>query len=184
MQKVLFLFGELNDDDIDWILSNGTIETITPGTILIEKNQSIDKFYILLDGAVSVSLELENTNSKEIAILSSGEIFGEISFMDALPPSANVVAVQESLVLSITRQKLSQRLQQDSGFAARFYKAIAIFLSSRLRSTVRHLGYLPKINLETDHLTEEVLNNLPMARARFDWLLRRLKNPLPALDDY
>jgi CRP-like cAMP-binding protein len=183
MQKVLFLFGELNDDDIDWILSNGTIETIAPGTVLIEKNQSIDRFHILLDGAVAVSLDLDNTDSKEIAILSSGEIFGEISFMDALPPSANVISTQESLVLSISRQKLGERLQQDFGFAARFYKAIAIFLSSRLRSTVKHLGYLPKINLETDHLTPEVLENLPMAKARFDWLLRRLKNPLPNLDD-
>ena len=28
MQKILFLFGELNDDDIDWIIASGMIEDI------------------------------------------------------------------------------------------------------------------------------------------------------------
>jgi len=29
MQKVFYLFGELNDDDIDWMIATGEIERTT-----------------------------------------------------------------------------------------------------------------------------------------------------------
>jgi CRP-like cAMP-binding protein len=103
-----------------------------------------------------------------------------MSFADARPPSATVQAVETSLVLSIPRQLLIEKLQEDQGFASRFYRAIAIFLSTRLRGTVRYLGYAKGQLLSEDHnaedLSPEMIDNVPLAKARFDWLLRRLRN--------
>lgn len=181
VQKVLFLFGELNDDDIDWMIATGTLEKIPAGTVLIRENQPISSFYILLQGRVSVYITVLDS-SKEIAILGSGEIFGEMSFVDTRPPSATVETAEESVVLSLPRERLANRLLQDVGFASRFYRAIALFLSTRLRSAVKYLGYdrefLPEkeFNTEEMDLGDTLKENMPMARARFDWMLRRLKN--------
>ncbi|MBD2310523.1 cyclic nucleotide-binding domain-containing protein [Desertifilum sp. FACHB-1129] len=175
MKKVLFLFGELNDDDIDWLIANGHRETIPEGTVLIQEGQTIDTLYILLEGQVTVSISTHEGEA-QIADLASGEVFGEMSFVDSRPPSATVQAVEQSLVLSIPRSKLAIRLHQDVGFASRFYRAIALFLSSRLRGTVRFLGYGKPPHTEAPHddLAPEIADNLPIANARFDWLLRRL----------
>jgi CRP/FNR family transcriptional regulator, cyclic AMP receptor protein len=178
MKKVFFLLGELDDDDIDWMISTGRREEIVAGTVLIQEGEPIDTLHILLEGTLAVSVAA--LEGKTIARLTSGAVVGEMSFADARPPSATVQAVENSLVLSIPRHQLVEKLKKDEGFASRFYRAIAIFLSTRLRGTVRYLGYakgqLLNEDSGTDDLSPEMLDNMPLAKARFDWLLRRLRS--------
>ncbi|MBD1806019.1 MAG: cyclic nucleotide-binding domain-containing protein [Symplocastrum torsivum CPER-KK1] len=178
MKKVFFLLGELDDDDIDWMVSSGRREEVEAGTVLIQEGQAIDTLHILLEGTLSVSVSA--LEGKTIARLTSGAVVGEMSFADARPPSATVQAVETSLVLSIPRQLLIEKLQEDQGFASRFYRAIAIFLSTRLRGTVRYLGYAKDQLVNEDNnvedLSPEMIDNVPLAKARFDWLLRRLRS--------
>lgn len=178
MKKVFFLLGELDDDDIDWMISTGRREEIVAGTVLIQEGEAIDTLHILLEGTLAVSVAA--LEGKTIARLTSGAVVGEMSFADARPPSATVQAVENSLVLSIPRHQLVEKLRKDEGFASRFYRAIAIFLSTRLRGTVRYLGYakgqLLNEDSGSDDLSPEMLDNMPLAKARFDWLLRRLRS--------
>ena len=57
MQKLLFILGELSDDDIDWIIQSSCREEVETGTVLIEKGSPLDKLYILIDGTVKVSVD-------------------------------------------------------------------------------------------------------------------------------
>jgi CRP/FNR family transcriptional regulator, cyclic AMP receptor protein len=178
MQKVLFILGELSDDDIDWLVDTASREEVAAGTVLIQEGQPIDALYIVLDGTLRVSIE--ELADKEIAELGRGEVVGEMSFVDARPPSATVKALQNSVLLSIPRQQLAIKLHQDVGFASRFYRALAIFLSDRLRGTVSRLGYGREAQFEGvmergNEPNPNVLDNLTLAAARFDWLLRRLR---------
>lgn len=175
MQKILFLFGELNDDDIDWIIASGMIEEIVAETVLIEEGSPSDYLYILLEGEVVVSVNVLE-NAKEVATLGTGEVFGEMSFIDGRPPSATVETSKDSLVLSLPRSLLAARLSQDVGFAARFNRAIALFLSSRLRIALTELDFGKDFIHPDEELSPVLLENLPLARARFDWLLKRIKN--------
>ena len=68
-------------------------------------------------------------------------VVGEMSFLDSQPPSASVRAVKKSWVLAISRKSLTDKLASDMAFAARFYRALGVFLSDRLRSTLGLLGY-------------------------------------------
>lgn len=175
MEKLLFILGELDDDDIDWILETAKREEISPGTVLIHEGEPIDTLYILLEGNLSVSTAA--TGSQEIAHLSSGEVVGEMSFIDTRPPSATVTARQRSLVLSIPRTLLATKLRQDVSFASRFYRALAVLLSHRLRATVGQLGYGTEIQGVPDNeLGQEAQESVALARTRLDWLLRRLKD--------
>ncbi|MBV5259541.1 cyclic nucleotide-binding domain-containing protein [Synechococcus moorigangaii CMS01] len=183
MQKVLFLFGELNDDDIDWLITTGNIAKIPTDTVLIRENQPLENLYILLDGSVSVSIDLMDT-TKEIAVLQSGEIFGELSFIDRQLPSASVKTCGDCLLLAIPQEKILNRLNQDIGFSARFNRAIATFLASRLRNTVRHLGEDQDFVFNQSFTQEEVpgivQENFSVATTRFDWLLRRVQSQTAA----
>ncbi|MBW4474864.1 MAG: cyclic nucleotide-binding domain-containing protein [Stenomitos rutilans HA7619-LM2] len=178
MKKVLFILGELDDDDIDWVIETAVRQEVVAGTVLIREGQPIDTLYILLEGTLSVSVAA--TGDREIAKLSSGEVVGEMSFIDTRSPSATVTATQNALVLSIPRERLATKLRQDIGFASRFYRALAIFLSHRLRVTVNQLGYGSNNQVETtelpqNELTQDAQDNVALAETRLDWLLRRLK---------
>ena len=175
-KKVLFILGELEDDDIDWMISIGKREDIPAETVLIHEGQPVDTLYILLSGTLSVSIAA--LGDKEIAQLSCGDVVGEMSFVDSRPPSATVKTSAHSLLLSIPRAALVQRLEQDIGFAFRFYRALTVLLSTRLRGTVRLLGYGPEEDLEdsSPEFDPHVSESVALAEVRFNWLLRRLKS--------
>jgi bacteriocin-type transport-associated protein len=189
LRKVLLVFSELIDSDIDWTIATGTGSRVAPGTILIQQGQPADALYILLEGTLAVSVSIPqggSTVSKEIARLLSGEIVGEMSFIDSQPPSATVKAPETSFVLSLPRSGLTAKLQQDLGFASRFYRAIAVVLLDRLRDRLVQRGYGNQAYDEAQPLNEDmeyedeidmdVLENVSLAGARFDWLLRRVQS--------
>ena len=177
MRKVLFILGQLNDDDIEWLAGVGRKMRIPAKTILIREGEPIETLYIVLEGLLSVTdVEL---GGQEIAQLQAGEVIGEISLIDSRPPAATVTAVRDSVLLAISKQQLLVKLAWDTSFAARFYRAIAIFLADRLRSTVTRLGYgeaetLTKDQIYQDELDDNVLDNVHLAGARFKRILERL----------
>jgi bacteriocin-type transport-associated protein len=179
LRKVLFILGELSDSDIDWLANSGKRQQVATGEVLIEEGQAAPALYLVLDGHLGVFVKA--LGGSQIARLGSGEIVGEMSFVDARPPSATVRALEPSLVLAVPRSAIQAKLTADTGFASHFYRALAVFLSDRLRSTVAHLGYgkAQSLDEETeaeDELDPGVLDKVALAGTRFDWLLRRLRD--------
>jgi CRP-like cAMP-binding protein len=116
---------------------------------------------------------------RELARLTSGEIVGEMSFVDANPPSATVAALDRGVVLALPRALLQQKLDRDTGFAARFYHALAAFLSDRLRATVARTNDATAKSLDEDVIADDeldpnVLDTVHRAGARFSQILTRL----------
>ncbi|MBN1219844.1 MAG: cyclic nucleotide-binding domain-containing protein [Anaerolineae bacterium] len=177
MRKVLFILGQLSDNDVDWLARTGQKAHISAGTVLIQQGQPIENLYIVLEGLLSVTdVEL---GGKELAQLGAGEVVGEISLVDSRPPSSTVTAAQDSILLSIPKPRLLTKLEEDVGFAASFYRAIAIFLAHRLRGTVTRLGYGGEqpLNPEVvyqDELDENALDAVYLAGTRFERMLKQL----------
>ena len=178
MRKALYILGQLNDLDVEWLIEAGQRRRVAKGAVLIRQGQPVQDLYLVLAGRLSVIDE--KLGGRELARLGTGEIVGEMSFVDAQPPSATVQVVEDSVVLALSRTRLQQRLDQDAAFAARFYRALALFLSDRLRSTVSRLGYgAPATTIDDDKMQEDeldlnVLDNVHLAGARFDHILKRL----------
>jgi bacteriocin-type transport-associated protein len=177
VRKVLFILSELADEDLDWLIQNGARRSLASGSVLIEEGRPIDVLYVLLDGELSVTLKA--LDGREIARLRSGEILGELSFLDSRPPSASVTALGDVTVLSVPRDRLTRKIESDSSFAARFYRALGIFLASRLRRGQQRLGYEGRNVLDDeeheDELDPRLLDQVALAGARFEWMLKRLR---------
>jgi CRP/FNR family transcriptional regulator, cyclic AMP receptor protein len=174
MRKVLYLMGSLSDQDIEWLIRHGQTRAVEAGAIVVGKGEPIDALLILLDGQLSVRFE----DKRELAALYPGEVLGEISFVDSRPPSATVVAVHESHLLAIERERFRGQLARDDGFAARFYRALAVFLADRLRTTTAHLGYgkwASDAEATPDAIEDDAFDEISMASRRFDDMLRRLR---------
>ena len=177
MRKVLFILGALTDDDVEWMIDVGHKEEFSESQILVQEGKPVDTIYIVLQGKLAVLAQ--SLGGQEVNRLGVGEIVGEMSFIDSRPPSTTVKAVEETIVLSIPRDKLSAKLDQDSDFGARFYRAIAITLSDRLRHTMAYFGDrvsegLDEDIFEEDELDPAVLDNLYLAGIRFDRMLKRI----------
>lgn len=174
MRKVLFLFGQLNDDDVEWMIKTGRRQPIARGEVLIRQGVPVDALFILLEGRLSVFL---GRQEREIARLNAGEIVGEMSFVDARPPSATVRGLEDAIVFAISKAVLQSKLDRDTGFAARFYRALAIYLSTTVRERHRMMGAnasLDDTEDDADELDPNVLDGVYLAGERFDRMVKRV----------
>jgi len=173
MRKVLFIMGQLNDRDIEWMALIGRQRVFASGDTLIQEGQESPALFIVLEGEVAV----EVAGIGRVATLGSGEIIGEMSFVDKAPPSATVVALSGAKVLVLQKSQVEDHLAEDPAFAARFYRALAIFLADRLRGTVqRNKAGAPVTStaIEEDELDDSVLDNVSVAGLRFQQMLKTL----------
>ena len=177
MRNVLYILAQFNDEDISWIVRVGRRLTLAKGQIIIHQGVEAPDLFIVLDGEV----EAEVANVGAVAWLAAGEIIGEMSFVDKVPPSATVRAVEPSTILAINKRAMERRLTEDIGFAARFYKALAIYLADRLRSTTLLRGKpatrLSANEIQADELDETVLDQVSIAGLRFEQILKTLMDP-------
>ncbi len=176
MRKVLFILGQLTDSDVEWLANSGKRIKVLQSTELIKYGTRIEFVYILLDGLMQVLTE----RGVQLAEVAAGDILGEMSLVDSSPTVASVLAKQDSWVLAIPKQLLVDKLKQDIGFAARFYRALALFLADRMRNTIRHMGYgkneVPANDVaDSDELESDVLDNVHLAGARFERMLKKFE---------
>ena len=179
MRKALYILGKLEDGDVNWLGTNGVSQHLKAGTVIVRQGEPVDWLFIVIDGQLLVF-----SGTFEIAKLAAGEVVGEISFVDSRPPSASVRAAVDSQVLAINKELLSGKLLKDPGFSSRFYLALAIFLADRLRVTTSRLTAARKgqdagPQEDLDELDPEMLENIALASARFDMMVKRLASKSP-----
>ena len=203
VKDVLLLFARLNDSDLDWIVASGEVQKIAANTVVIQENGPVDALYILLSGSISLSkmdgdrnpltrifaaLETAEVTGIEISRLSKGEIMGENQFVASELPYFTAKTLEDSKLLALPRQKLTVKLQQDLGFAARFYQTLAILFSDRLQAMLNQQGYSRRIYHSGNSLANDVeydleldsdsLEQISLAGQKFTWMLKRLENSI------
>ena len=87
MKKVLYLMGEFSDADVDWMLEAGKKQQLAAKETLIVEGKPIPGLYIILSGTLEVS-QMANGKKRVLREIGCGEIVGEISFVEASPPTA------------------------------------------------------------------------------------------------
>jgi len=152
MRKALYILGEFTDADLNFLSQAGSILTLENGDHLISAGSAIDALYIVASGALEVLLP----DGESLAQLDAGDAVGEISFVQSQAPETNVVAIESSRVLAIPKDVLVAELEANSAFAARFYKALATFLSDRLRAMTSQEDELEILHVADERMTRIV----------------------------
>jgi CRP-like cAMP-binding protein len=108
------------------------------GQEIIKEGARVDHLYILRRGSASV--ELEGTTARAvIAVLSAGDVWGEMAFLGDSTANAAVVAKDEVEVDAIWADDLRELVSVFPGFGVRFYRALAVLPAQRLRETSKEL---------------------------------------------
>lgn len=173
MRKVLLIFSELTDGDVEWLSRAGDRIHLEKGAVLIANNTRVDSLFFVLDGRLAI----KTGKGDLLRLLESGEVIGEMSLVDPAPTVVSVEVDKPATLLRIPDAKVRAKLAEDTAFAARFYRALCVFLADRIRSTTARMGYgtgtLDEKN-SADELNDDLLDSVHLAGARFDRMLRRL----------
>lgn len=171
MRKVLFILGQLSDTDVDWLARHGRREVQPQGRLLIRAGLPLEHLYIVLEGQLSVLAG----DGRTMARVGAGDILGEVAFVEVGKATATVRIDEQARVLALPVALLRRKLDDDLPFAARFYRALALCLADHLSNTMRHAGLAEDgAGDGVDELGAAVLDNLHLAGARFDRILKQL----------
>ena len=179
MRKALYILAELDDQDLLWLVDTGSYRNYPAGTTLIEANGLVDHLYVVIDGEVDVILP----SRRKIGDMATGDIVGEMSLIEKRPPAVSVVMASDCKLLAVPHAAIHERLRRDTAFAARFYRALTVFLADRLRTRVDTLGYgedqvedAQESFERENELDESLLNNVHVAGDRMRRLISMLES--------
>ena len=145
----LYLFRGLPDTDLSRIEEISELESYKQGDPIFRQGQSADSFFVIQYGTVSIELDDEEGKGEriEVATLGTGSHFGEMSFLDNEPRSANATAATRSDIIKIKYASMRELIESDPRISIHVYRELARFLCSRLRLTTLDLSYERSRNL-------------------------------------
>jgi CRP/FNR family transcriptional regulator, cyclic AMP receptor protein len=108
------LFTGLTESQLE-ILASGTVRRNYPkGRTIVAEGEPSQSLYILLSGRAKV--QRSDSEGKEVilAVLMSGEFFGEMSLIDDAPRSASVITLESCDFLAINKENFKAMLSQNA----------------------------------------------------------------------
>lgn len=98
------------------------------GEVLGRQDSVGKEAFIVVDGSVTV-----RRNGRKVATLGPGDVAGEMALLDDEPRSADLLAAEDSVILSISRREFGGLLESNAKLMAKVMRALA----QRLREADR-----------------------------------------------
>ncbi len=132
--KIPEAFSALPDDMLHRFMHDLSRRAYTDTQTVIEEGDSGDSLYIIRSGKAKVVAHLLG-KSVELAVLGSGDVFGEVGFLTGRPRTASVIADGPLEVYEITRREIEKLIESTPAVMAK----IEDFYEMRVRDTLRQI---------------------------------------------
>lgn len=132
--KKFQFFESMEESELRFLAEHLQHERYTPGQRIVEENMSGKGLYLIVGGEVKVIKERQDADSLVLAVLRSGDFFGEMSLFDGGPHSAPVIAGTETELLILERDDFLKLMEADPIASLKITVRVAKVLSFRLRT--------------------------------------------------
>ena len=150
----LQIFNGLDDTDAARICSDMQTHDFKTGDSILTEGESVQVLWIILKGECVVSRSCTVNDERILALLSEGDVFGEMSFVRTAPHSASIKAVSDVKACCYRRDDFLKLLKDRPEAAWRVTSNIAAVLAERLRRMDTWVGELVDSSDGNDHRDE------------------------------
>jgi CRP-like cAMP-binding protein len=153
--KSLASLHHLTEEKLAELAGFLTVYPFAEGSTVFEEGSTGDTMFFLAEGQVGIEKKIEAGGYKELALLSSGDFFGEMALLEETTRSARARAVTDALLFGLGRDDLERWLRADPRMALGFFVDLLRVFSQRLRGTSQQLVLLYDLSLLTLERFEE-----------------------------
>ena len=123
--KKVSLFSGLKDKELKEILKSTSSKKYYKNNIIIlEAEGAGDLFFMIKKGKVKVTREDQDGKEIVLTVLSAGDYFGEISLIDGLSRSANVISLSETEVLTLNHKDFLNLINKNTTISFNLLKVL------------------------------------------------------------
>ena len=152
------IFADLSNSDLEKISNKTILRNYNKGQVILLEESKGETFFVIKTGEVKVTKLSDDGREVILAILGESDFFGEMSLLDGEGRSANIVANEDSAVLTLSRNDFLSCLESYPKIAISLLEELAV----RLRKSDKHIESLSlsdsehRIGITIARLAEEI----------------------------
>ncbi len=124
--KKIGIFSELSDDEVKKLSLYIKEQHVDKNTELFHQDDPGDAMYLILKGGVRIYLYSPAGRELTLAVLRTGQFFGEMSLLDGMPRSANAMTIEDTDFIVLKRNDFLNVLQSYPVIATKILKDMSI----------------------------------------------------------
>jgi len=122
-------FPGIKAHEIEELIAHSQVRSYSPGAVLCREGAVEDRFYMILEGDVEVTKNINNSDVRLLQTLSAGDFFGEMALIHNAPRAATVKAKSSITTLELDKASFDRVLNNSTSIAM----AMVSEISNRLR---------------------------------------------------
>ena len=132
------LFWDLSEEELGYISEKMIARHYESGKFIFLEDSEGEQCFFVVQGSVKVTRLSKDGREVILSMLNEGEFFGEMALLDGESRSANVIALEETEVLTLNREDFLVVLHDYPQIAIQLLKEMA----DRLRKSDRQIASL------------------------------------------
>jgi len=132
------LFWDLTEKELGYISEKMVLRHYEAGQMILLEASEGEQCFFVTDGSVKITRLSKDGREVILAILNDGDFFGEMSLLDGESRSANVIALDDTKVLTLNRNDFLLVIKEYPQIAIQLLKEMAL----RLRKSDRQIASL------------------------------------------
>lgn len=140
--RSLALFRHFQEAKLEELARVLSVRPLPAGAVVFEEGSVGDALFLVSEGRVRIEKRVEAGDVAELALLSPGDVFGEMALIERAPRSARAVAHTDVALLVLGRDDLYRWLGAEPQAAVGFFVELLRVLSHRLRRSSNDLVLL------------------------------------------
>lgn len=148
-EKMMFLrevplFQHLTAEHLHTIAQRCEETCFAADTYLVQQGESGGKLYIVLSGRVGIEHERREGQFARLETHESQAYVGEVNLFDSSPHSFSALALEETFVMVLTRETMSELIAQHSDLALAFITVLSRLLRETRERLAEHTRARPR----------------------------------------
>ena len=137
--KQISFFSSLSTDELNSILKITRELSFQKDQEIIQQGRTHSSLFLVLEGVLHVNRKAE-PSSVFLGRLEKGGFFGEISFFDPGPASADVRAISRGMLCEIRREDFFKLIEQQPALGCKILTRMMHEMANRLRRVDQRLA--------------------------------------------
>ncbi len=134
--KHIALFHGLTESELTSLSADFVSRQFRQGDMIFLQGDPGQSLYLIESGRVRIYVQADSGQETSVIYYTTGDIFGELSVIDGLPRSASATALDDTVVLMLSRDRLRAHLRTLPQLAHNFMQALSV----RVRYSTLQVG--------------------------------------------
>jgi signal transduction histidine kinase/CRP-like cAMP-binding protein len=132
------LFESASEETLQKVLKGASLIDVPEGDVIFEDESTGGCLYLILAGSVKIAKTTKRGDEAILAILHSGDFFGELELIDGRPRSARAIAIADCKIAVLYQPQFDDIIQSDRGFVLNLIRMMSMRLRTSDQMVILH----------------------------------------------